>query len=379
MAPQPGAPQAAVADAQLAEPAPVEAPSPGAVATTTSDVPAASVPVAAVALSGPASPAPAVPAAAAPSAAPDTAATALPAVTAATSEDAKGKIQATTEEEVAAESLTAALFGARAPEAGKGRTEAQPGAKRPSAAEQTGAPAEAAAPGDSVRPAAGAVPHALPRMPDAAPEMPPEAGATAMAVKGADAVPVATRQDAPASAQPSPLAAAAPVVPASAPQPATAATYAAPFRSYVQAPPAAQVAPAVVSVAARGGIGGAPSRLVVAIHPAELGQVEVAVEQVVDGVPQVRILAERPETLIMLQRDRSAIEAALRQAGMAEGAASSLSFGLSENAQGGGKRQETHRRSAGGRAGDVSEGVASLNNAIATARTAPRGLLDLAL
>jgi flagellar hook-length control protein FliK len=79
-------------------------------------------------------------------------------------------------------------------------------------------------------------------------------------------------------------------------------------------PPARQVAPIAIALAL--GTGGAP-RLTVALEPEELGRVEIRVERGAEGEnATVRIVAERPETLALLQRDARQLDRALQAAGI---------------------------------------------------------------
>lgn len=99
------------------------------------------------------------------------------------------------------------------------------------------------------------------------------------------------------------------------------------------APPAArQLAPVVVSLA----LGRGDEALTIALDPVELGRVEVSIGQGKEA-GQVRIVAERPETLALLQRDQRELDRALNQAGLAD-MARSLSFSLASD-QG---RQQQH-------------------------------------
>lgn len=97
-------------------------------------------------------------------------------------------------------------------------------------------------------------------------------------------------------------------------------------------PPARQLAPVVVSLA----LGRGDEALTIALDPGELGRVEVSIGQGKDA-GQVRIVAERPETLALLQRDQRELDRALTQAGLGD-VARSLSFSLASD-QG---RQQQH-------------------------------------
>ncbi|MDB5374945.1 MAG: hypothetical protein JWP04_3587 [Belnapia sp.] len=97
------------------------------------------------------------------------------------------------------------------------------------------------------------------------------------------------------------------------------------------APPARQVAQVTIAMAL--GAGRSP-RLLVALEPESLGRVEIRIERGADGeAASVRVLAERPETLALLQRDARDLDRALVQAGiaLADGA---MQFGLTGDDRG---------------------------------------------
>jgi hypothetical protein len=138
-------------------------------------------------------------------------------------------------------------------------------------------------------------------------------------------------------------------------------------------PPAEQVAPVILAQAIRPG---APARTIIELRPAELGRVEVAVETRRDGPAEVRIVAERPEALAALQRDRPALEAALRSAGF-EGQQATLSFDL-----GGDRRPPPERAAPTAPARATGEPNGRGSFALASEAGRPRlshRLLDLAL
>jgi flagellar hook-length control protein FliK len=87
-------------------------------------------------------------------------------------------------------------------------------------------------------------------------------------------------------------------------QPAAAAGYAA---------PADQVAPALVGMLKTAD--GVHS-VTVMLRPAELGPVQIRIDQSTDGAARVNVTAERPETLELLQRDQPRLMQALDQAGV---------------------------------------------------------------
>jgi flagellar hook-length control protein FliK len=118
------------------------------------------------------------------------------------------------------------------------------------------------------------------------------------------------------------------------------------------APPARQLAPVVVSLA----LGRGDEALTIALDPGELGRVEVSIGQGKEA-GQVRIVAERPETLALLQRDQRDLDRALNQAGLGD-MARSLSFSLASDQgrqqQQGSAHERGHRASmiVGGLDGD---------------------------
>jgi hypothetical protein len=57
-------------------------------------------------------------------------------------------------------------------------------------------------------------------------------------------------------------------------------------------------------------------QMTVRLHPAELGMVQVRIERATSGLTQVDITADRPETLLALQRDQPALHRTLDQAGV---------------------------------------------------------------
>ena len=138
-------------------------------------------------------------------------------------------------------------------------------------------------------------------------------------------------------------------------------------------PPARQVAQ--IAIALSLGSGQAP-RLTVALEPEALGRVEIRIERGLEGeAATVRVLAERPETLALLQRDARELDRALNQAGVpiAEGA---LQFGLSS-----GDRNQGGRHPGAGSGG--AGGLAGRGPALPAEFTAPIplavSLLDIAV
>lgn len=109
-------------------------------------------------------------------------------------------------------------------------------------------------------------------------------------------------------------------------------------------PPTRQLAPVLVSMAlGRGG-----DALTITLDPIELGRVEVSISQGKEA-GQVRIVAERPETLALLQRDQRELDRALSQAGLGD-LGRSIAFSLSSDQgrqQQQGWGQEKAQRSTG--------------------------------
>lgn len=115
-----------------------------------------------------------------------------------------------------------------------------------------------------------------------------------------------------------------------------------------------------------------------ALEPESLGRVEIRIERGADGeASSVRVLAERPETLALLQRDARDLDRALGQAGVsvAEGA---LQFGLASGdpgREGPGRQGQPPGAGAGGWAG---QGPALATEASRPA-AASLALLDIAV
>ncbi|MBL6076620.1 flagellar hook-length control protein FliK [Belnapia sp. T18] len=109
-------------------------------------------------------------------------------------------------------------------------------------------------------------------------------------------------------------------------------------------PPAHQVAQVTIALAL--GQDRAP-RLTVALEPESLGRVEIRIERGADGeAASVRVLAERPETLALLQRDARELDRTLAQAGVVV-ASGGMQFGLSSG-QGGAPQEQRPQQQGGG-------------------------------
>jgi flagellar hook-length control protein FliK len=126
--------------------------------------------------------------------------------------------------------------------------------------------------------------------------------------------------------------------------------------------PAQQVAVHISRAAASG-----LDRIVIRLHPADLGRVEVKLEVARDGRAVVAVWADKPETLDLLQRDARSLERALAQAGLRTDS-ESLSFNM--RGQSGDSRQAAEgRESAAERASEqaAEEGVDDLERALLAA------------
>ncbi|EWY37185.1 hypothetical protein N825_21600 [Skermanella stibiiresistens SB22] len=118
-----------------------------------------------------------------------------------------------------------------------------------------------------------------------------------------------------------------------------------------------------VSVQLGKAVSGKSDQMVINLKPVELGNVEVKLDFGADGKVQASIMADRPETLAMLQKDQRTLERALTDAGL-QTDSGSLSFSLKD--QGGNQRQfagynppsDRRGRSFGGIGGDLGPIVA---------------------
>ncbi|MCS6853820.1 MAG: flagellar hook-length control protein FliK [Elioraea sp.] len=133
--------------------------------------------------------------------------------------------------------------------------------------------------------------------------------------------------------------------------------------------PARQIVPVLITLSLVTRQEG-PTRLTLSLAPEELGRIEVAVERVGEGRLAITIVAERAETLHLLQRDSALLDRALTHVGLgSEGR--SLAFAFGNPGSG------TH----GGREGD--RGPARPGLAPAAPDTRPRAvataLLDIAV
>ncbi|HEY0181757.1 MAG TPA: flagellar hook-length control protein FliK [Rhodopila sp.] len=77
--------------------------------------------------------------------------------------------------------------------------------------------------------------------------------------------------------------------------------------------PADQLAPTMLTLAK--GAGGS-QQMTVSLQPAELGMVKVTIARAVSGATQIQITAEKPLTLLALQRDQLQLHRTLDEAGI---------------------------------------------------------------
>jgi flagellar hook-length control protein FliK len=104
-------------------------------------------------------------------------------------------------------------------------------------------------------------------------------------------------------------------------------------------------------------------RISIKLHPAELGRIEVKLENASDGTLRAVISAERSETLDLLQRDARGLERALQEAGVKTDSGS-LNFNLRGQNQG--QEQQNANDSGSGRGSD-----GAMRSGSQTAETAP--------
>lgn len=127
-----------------------------------------------------------------------------------------------------------------------------------------------------------------------------------------------------------------------------------------QAQQASQPHPATQVVAAsliRAGQAGEDQSLRLKLDPPELGRIEVHMQFTKDKTMKAHMVIEKPETMLMLQRDAQVLERALHEAGMDMGG-SGLSFELADQNQmsGDGRGQHGgHSGAGGGKADDGAE------------------------
>ena len=153
---------------------------------------------------------------------------------------------------------------------------------------------------------------------------------------------------------------------ASGPHPPAVPLRGAPARAFI--PVVRQLAPVLITLAVSPQEG--PVRLTLLLEPQELGRIEVAVERMSEGRLAIAVVAERAETLQLLQRDHALLDRALAQAGVgSEGRSLSFAFG------------EPGGRAQGGRGDGRGPRTAEPERATPAPapRSSPTALLDIAV
>ncbi len=97
-------------------------------------------------------------------------------------------------------------------------------------------------------------------------------------------------------------------------------------------PPKPPVPAEQVAVQIRKAIGEGADKINIKLHPANLGRVEVRMDIGKDGILTAVVIAEKPETLEMLQRDVRGLEKVLQEGGLKTDS-QSFNFSLKEHAQ----------------------------------------------
>jgi flagellar hook-length control protein FliK len=87
-----------------------------------------------------------------------------------------------------------------------------------------------------------------------------------------------------------------------------------------------------VAVQIKKAIGEGADKINIKLQPANLGKVEVRMEIGKDGILTANVIAERPETLELLQRDVRGLEKVLQEGGLKTDT-QSFNFSLKEHAQ----------------------------------------------
>ncbi len=136
--------------------------------------------------------------------------------------------------------------------------------------------------------------------------------------------------------------------------------------------PAGQIVPIAIALSlgseARGSI-------TVSLDPIELGRVDVRVERMGD-LATVQVIAERPETLLLLQRDQATLDRALADAGIGEGGRS-LAFSLGGEGRGAQAGTQGRARRPTAAMQGITESPAHAADQRGAGR--PRALLDIAV
>lgn len=117
-------------------------------------------------------------------------------------------------------------------------------------------------------------------------------------------------------------------------------------------------------------------RITIQLKPAELGRVEIKLDVMQDGRVAATIVADRPETLDLLQRDARGLQQALQDAGL-KANSGSLSFNLGGgNGSNGQQAGDGNGTSGQGQTGDLGDAVAE-NDAASEPRRASNSMIDV--
>jgi flagellar hook-length control protein FliK len=132
-----------------------------------------------------------------------------------------------------------------------------------------------------------------------------------------------------------------------------------------------------ISVQIQNAMQNGTSRMTVDLQPAELGRVEIKLDVDKDKNVSATIVADRPATLDLLQRDAKALERALQQAGL-QTDSGSLSFSLRDTGgQGQGGQGQGGNGKAGGKGSDGNAGAAASGPAKSDVVALANGYVDL--
>lgn len=117
-------------------------------------------------------------------------------------------------------------------------------------------------------------------------------------------------------------------------------------------------------------------RITIQLKPADLGRVEIKLDVMQDGRVAATIVADRPETLDLLQRDARGLQQALQDAGL-KANSGSLSFNLGGgNGSNGQQAGGGNGASGQGQSGDLGDAVAE-NDASSEPRRASNSMIDV--
>ncbi len=155
-----------------------------------------------------------------------------------------------------------------------------------------------------------------------------------------------------------------------------AANQANPLRAPAPPPPPSNPAAFQVAVHVARALNDGLDQIKIRLHPADLGRVEVKLEFAQDGRVSAMVIADKAETLDLLQRDRAALERALQDAGL-QTDSQSLNFGL-QGDQAQAEDGKSHGRGGSADADDLEDDLA-VSSAIPPTRplSAQAGTLNI--